>query len=147
MSLVIDANLASAIVLPLPYSEPATQCITGWKQDGVELLAPSLLEYEVVAVLRKAVVAGLLSTAIATEAMRRITALNIRCLPPTLELHERALLWADRLGHSKTYDAHYLALAEQQQAALWTADRRLVNGARQAGVTWVHWIGESEVTK
>ena len=147
MSLVIDANLVSAIVLPLPYSEPATQCITGWKQGRVELLAPSLLEYEVVAVLRKAVVAGLLSTALATESIRRIMALNIRCLPPTLELHESALRWADRLGHSRTYDAHYLALAEQQQAAFWTADRRLVNGARQAGVAWVHWIGESEVTR
>ena len=146
MSLVIDANLVSAIVLPLPYSEPATQCITSWKQDRVELLAPSLLEYEVGAVLRKAVVAGLLSTALAAEAMRRVLALNVRCLPPTLELHKRALHWADQLGHSKTYDAHYLALAEQQQAAFWTADRRLVNGTRQAGITWVHWIGESDVT-
>jgi predicted nucleic acid-binding protein len=146
VSLVIDANLVSAIVLPLPYSEPATQRITGWKQDGVELLAPSLLEYELGAVLRKAVVAGLLSTPLATEAIRRVMALNIRCLPPTLELHESALRWADRLGHSKTYHAHYLALAEQQGVGLWTADRRLVNGARQAGVDWVHWIGESEVT-
>jgi predicted nucleic acid-binding protein len=93
------------------------------------------------------VVAGLLSTALAAEAMRKVMALNIRCLPPTLELHERALHWADRLGHSKTYDAHYLALAEQQRAAFWTADRRLANGTRQAGVTWVHWIGESEVTQ
>lgn len=142
MSVVVDANLVSAIVLPLPYSDQATQRITAWKRGGVELLAPLLLEYEVGAVLRKAVVAGLLTTGFAAEAMHRITALNIQCLPPTLKLHERALHWADRLGHSKTYDAHYLAVAEQRQTALWTADRRLANGARQAGVTWVHWIGE-----
>jgi predicted nucleic acid-binding protein len=113
-----------------------------WKRDGVELLAPVLLEYEVGAVLRKAVVAGLLTTSLAGEALRRIAALNIQCLPSTLELHERALFWADRLGHSKTYDAHYLALAEQRQTALWTADRRLANGERQSGVKWVHWIGK-----
>jgi predicted nucleic acid-binding protein len=128
--------------LPLPYSDLVTQGITAWKQDGIELLAPTLLEYEVGAALRKVVVADLLTTNLAAEAMRWIAALNIQCLPPTLELHERALHWSDRLGYSKTYDAHYLALAEPRQTALWTADKRLANGARQAGATWVHWIGE-----
>ncbi|HSR30541.1 MAG TPA: type II toxin-antitoxin system VapC family toxin [Anaerolineae bacterium] len=61
---------------------------------------------------------------------------------PPVHLHERALRWADRLGHSKAYDAHYLALAEQEGIELWTADRRLANGAQQAGAHWVHWIGE-----
>ncbi len=142
MNVVIDANLVTGIILPLPYSDQATRRITAWKRGGVELLAPLLLEYEVGAVLRKAVVAGLVTIGLAVEAMKRVAALNVQCLPPTLELHERALGWADRLGHSKTYDAHYLALAEQKQTTLWTADRRLTNGARQAGATWVHWIGE-----
>jgi predicted nucleic acid-binding protein len=35
--------------------------------------------------------------------------------------------------------------AEQEGAELWTADKRLANGARQAGVSWVHWIGQDEV--
>lgn len=55
---------------------------------------------------------------------------------------EQALLWAKRLGQSRTYDAPYLAVAEEQRAELWTADRRLSNGAVQAGATFVHWIGE-----
>ena len=33
-------------------------------------------------------------------------------------------------------------LAEELGAELWTADRRLVNGAHQAGVIWARWIGE-----
>lgn len=143
MNVIVDANLITAIVLPLPYSDQATQKILEWKQAGVGLLAPSLLEYEVAAVLRKAVVADLLTAAIAVEAMRKVLALNLQSIPPTFELHESALRWADRLGHSKTYDAHYLALAEQSQADLWTADKRLANSARQAGVTWVHWIERS----
>jgi predicted nucleic acid-binding protein len=59
------------------------------------------------------------------------------------EVHENALRWAERLGHSRTYNAQYLAVAEQWGLPLWTADQRLVNGARQVGVTWVHWVGET----
>ena len=143
MSVVIDANLIAAVVLPLPYSGQATERITTWKRAGVELLAPVLLEYEVAAVLRKAVVAGWLTTDLAIEAMRMILALNIQCLPPTASLHGQALRWAERLGHSRTCDAHYLALAEQEGVELWTADRRLANRAREVDAPWVRWIGEA----
>ena len=141
MSAVIDSNLITAVVLPLPYSDQATQKIIAWKRAGAELLAPVLLEYEIAAVLRKAVVARWLTTDLAVEAIGKVLALNVRCLTPTANLHERALRWADRLGHSKAYDAHYLAVAEQEGIELWTADRR-TNGAQQLGAHWVHWIGE-----
>jgi predicted nucleic acid-binding protein len=144
MSLVIDANLVAALVLPLPYSEQTVYKITAWKQSGTDLRAPLLLEYEVAAILRKAVVTGWLTTDVATEAMRKILNLNVQCVVPTPELHEQALRWAERLGHSKTYDAHYLALAEQLGSEFWTADQRLVNGAQQSGATWVYWIGKME---
>jgi predicted nucleic acid-binding protein len=140
---VIDANLVAAMVLPLPYSDQATQRLTIWEQAGVELLAPLLLEYEVVAVLRRAVVGEWLTTDLAVQAIKEILALDIRCVAPTLTLHERALLWAERLGHGTSYDAHYLALAEQEGVELWTADRRLANGAQRAGAHWVHWVGEA----
>lgn len=49
-------------------------------------------------------------------------------------------------GHSgldtKTYDGHYLALAEREGLDLWTADRRLANSAREVDAAWAHWIGE-----
>jgi len=144
MRIVVDANLVAAIVLPLSYSDQTAHQFTAWNRAGTELHAPLLLEYEVASVMRKAVVAGWMSTGEAAEAMRDMLALNIRRLPPTSELHKIALQWAERLGQSKAYDAHYLALAEQLKAELWTADRRLVNGARQAGAAWVHWIGENE---
>ena len=82
MSMVIDANLIAAVVLPLPYSDKAMQRVMAWRQAGLELLAPVLLEYEVAAVLRKAVAAHWLTTDLAGEAMGEILALNVRCLPP-----------------------------------------------------------------
>jgi predicted nucleic acid-binding protein len=56
--------------------------------------------------------------------------------------HQATLGWAERLGHSKTYDSAYLAVAEALQAEFWTADRRLEQSARRAGASWVHSIME-----
>jgi predicted nucleic acid-binding protein len=142
MSVAIDANLLAALVLPLSYSGQATEKFTDWKRAGVPLLAPLLLEYEISSILRKAVVAQWLTPDLALEALVQILALNVQCLPPTADLHQRALGWAQRLGQAKTYDAHYMAVAEQEGVELWTADRRLANGAQQAGAAWVRWIGE-----
>ncbi len=144
MSLVIDANIVAALVLPLPYSDQATRRVATWKEAGVVLYAPLLLEYEVLTILRKAITNGWLTTAAAAIAMGTVSTLNIQCHLPSPELHEQALCWAERLGHSKAYDADYLALAEQLRVDFWTADRRLANGAKQAGAAWVYWIGESE---
>lgn len=143
MSVVVDANVIAAVVLPLPYSLHAVERITAWKQAGTDLLAPCLLEYEISAVLRQAVVRQWLTDDLAREALTEILGLDIRCSAPTASLHLSALRWADRLGHAKTYDAQYLALAEQEGTVLWTADRRLANGAQQVGAHWVHWIGET----
>jgi predicted nucleic acid-binding protein len=143
MKVAVDANIVAAIILPLPNSDQATERMVAWKRAGVELLAPLLMEYEVSAILRKAVSSQWLTTDLAIEAMGEILALEVRCVAPTAHLHECALRWAERLEQSKTYDAHYLALAEQEGVELWTADRRLANGAHQVGAHWVRWIGES----
>ena len=83
-----------------------------------------------------------LTTDLAVETMGEILALNVRCVAPTAHLHGRALHWPERLHPDKAYDAHYVALAEQEGLELWTADGRLANAAQQGGAGWVHWIGE-----
>jgi predicted nucleic acid-binding protein len=144
MSIVVDANLVAALVLPLPYAEQATEEMMAWKKGGVELCSPVLLEYELASILRKAVAANLMSTDDALQAMERMLVLNIRCITPTIQLHSRALGWAERLGQSKAYDAHYVALAEALGAEMWTADGRLARNARQVGVDWVRLVGVSD---
>ena len=143
MSVVVDANLVAALAIPLPYSGPATRQITSWRLGDVALSAPLLLEYELSTILRKAVASGLMASDMAGDALLHLLSVGIERIAPNPELHDAALFWADRLGQSKTNDAHYLALTEALGAELWTADRRLVNSVQQLGVSWVHWIGEA----
>ena len=73
--------------------------------------------------------------------LEALTHLGVQLVPPTLELNYLALRWAERLGQTVAYDAHYLALAEVLGCDFWTADRRLAKAAR-AEVPWVHGIDE-----
>jgi len=143
MNVVLDANLIVSLVLPLPYSDSATAQVLNWKQNLVRLSAPALWSYEVSTVLRKAVVAGYLPADQRNFALEQIWNLNIQDIPATLELQEQALVWAERLGQSKTYDSSYLAVAEVLQAEFWTADRRLARAAQNAGASWVFSILEN----
>lgn len=55
-------------------------------------------------------------------------------------MHRAALLWAERIGQSKVFDAQYLALAESLSAKFRTADQRLFHSLQALGVNWVHAI-------
>lgn len=140
--IVVDSNLVAAIILPLPYSDAAREAIAGWKLAGYMVMGPVLLEYEFTTILRRAQFHGLMDSDQATFALQRVKNLHIQSIPPSDYLHRGALEWAERLGQSRAYDAQYLALAEQENAELWTGDKRLANGARALGVDWVHWVGE-----
>jgi predicted nucleic acid-binding protein len=142
--IVLDANLVMAFFFPLPYSKPASEQLKVWRRDEAELLAPTLLQYEVNNALHRILAAGVMPPPKARTALQEMQAMGIRFVPPTNELHARAWYWTDRLNQAKTYDAQYVALAELKRANFWTADRRLASGARQVGVEWVRWIGESE---
>jgi len=58
------------------------------------------------------------------------------------ELHGQALTMAARFNLPAAYDAHYLAVAEQVDAAFWTTDRRLANTVGDA-LPWVHLVSSS----
>jgi len=140
MSVVVDANLVAAILMPLPYSARAREKRALWSEAGEELVGPTLLEYEVCSTVRRLVFAGLISADKAPEILARMQRLAIRTVPPSTALHQAALTWAERLQRSRTYDAQYMALAEELRADLWTCDLPLFNRARQLGLSWVHCI-------
>lgn len=142
MTIVVDANIVAALVLPLPYSPQAIDQMDFWRRSQEYLIAPLLFEYELMTLLRRSVVYGQIERSNMAIAMDSLLSTGLVTIPPTNALHQSALKWADRIGQAKAYDAQYLALASRENAPLWTADRRLVNAARAAGLSWVHWVGD-----
>ena len=83
-----------------------------------DLLAPELLDAEVLAVLRREVLSGRLAEARAREAVNDLRDWGVERLPHRLLLHAA---WELR-GHVTAYDALYVAAARQRGATLITAD-------------------------
>ncbi len=138
--IVVDASLVLGLALPLPYSDRATAKVRLLKEAHDELYAPALLEYEVCSALRRAISRGMVDADAAQSALALIDELRIHPITAASSLHSRALTWAARLGQSKACDAQYLALAEEMQCPLLTADERLVRSARALGADWVEGL-------
>jgi len=142
MSQVVDANLTIALMLPTPYSTQAQALWERWSAEAMDVFAPDLWAYEVTSALRKAASITGMPSLEAEAYLETLMCLGVQLVPPTLELDRLALRWAERLGQTVAYDAHYLALAETLGCDFWTADRRLADSAGADEAPWVHWIGE-----
>jgi predicted nucleic acid-binding protein len=114
-----------------------------WRANGLTLAAPVLWLAEATSSIRRAVYAKVLSAENGHRAIEQLFALEIETASLSETLCKAAFDWAGRLGQARAYDGFYLALANSLGAEFWTADRRLVNGAKQAGISWVRWIGEN----
>ena len=113
-AIVIDASSMIALLLDAEAGEHELA-------SGSQLIAPSVLPYEVANVLRRLTFAGRLTTGNADQAFDDFTALAV-------ELWDWATLaartWSLRANLS-TYDAAYVALAEFADATLITRDARI----------------------
>jgi predicted nucleic acid-binding protein len=142
MTIVVDANIIASLFLPASYSAQAIDLMRAWDVAAEELIAPTLFEYELNTVVRRAVAGGQLGRAQATAILTLLLNSRVDTVPPSAALHRDALRLAERVIQAKAYDAHYLALAARENASLWTADRRLATAAQGAGLVWVRWIGD-----
>lgn len=138
--IVVDASFAVAAVLPNPRQEAALRCFSDWYQEGRRLLAPSLWRAEAVSAIRLQVYSQTLTNEEGRHALEDLFDLGIEIVPTPPALCFQALEWAERLGQARAYDAFYLALAEHENATLWTADRRLANRAAQLALDWIHGL-------
>jgi len=136
--IVVDANLAVRAILPMQSGSGVLERFTDWREQGRRLVAPMLWLAEVVSAIRRIAHLGMISAEEGLAAIEDLFALEVEVIALDAPLCRAAFAWAGRLGQSKAYDSFYLALAEQLEAELWTADERLANSARQAGVSWVH---------
>ncbi len=127
----------SSIVLKLGLDEPDSGLVAErWDRladSGHEMIAPSLLWYEVTATLRKLAHRGALGVEEASRILPLLLDASITSVS-SRAMHHSALKIATRLGHPTAYDAHYLALAETRGCEFWTADRSLYSDARTIGL-------------
>ena len=92
---------------------------------GEQLLAPHLIDVEVLSAWRRLTLSGRLSDARARQAVDDLNQMRIRRVPHPLLLNR---CW--QLRHNLSpYDAAYVAVAEQAGVVLVTADRKLANSA------------------
>jgi predicted nucleic acid-binding protein len=92
---------------------------------GEDLVAPELLDLEVLSVLRGQMMAGALDARRAELALSDLSAMPIK-RAPQLSLLRRCWELRDNLT---TYDASYVALAEVLGVPLLTGDRRLARSS------------------
>ena len=143
-TLVIDAGIAVTSGIDVRLSTATEVAWEKWRATSAEIYAPQLWLYEVTSIIRKGLAFGRLEANEAEQGLTTALALGVTLVAADDELCRSALHWAERLGQNAAYDGFYLALASRLQAEFWTTDQRLVNAARQTGVTWTHWIGELE---
>jgi predicted nucleic acid-binding protein len=105
--------------------------LTDWLAAGEELVAPTLLPYEVASGLVRLTAAGRLPADELESTWGLTQQLPIQLHPLTsgLEVIRVAL----RLGRSSAYDAAYVVLAQELGADLWTLDGPLARNAQGLG--------------
>lgn len=137
-AVVLDASLVIGLCAKESNKYAAAKAqLETYAQDGWELFAPGVLIGEVLYVLCKKRIEGLLDVSGYASAIASFTALARAIKPPPngdLSLIDRAEAIRGAYGCSKTADAVYLALAEElkasRQAEFVTFDYKIKNQAK-----------------
>jgi predicted nucleic acid-binding protein len=136
----VDATVAAKWLFPEEFSEQALDLIETVASNQERVLAPHLLPVEVTNIIRQRMRLEKLTLEQGRVLLARFFAypITLRSGPP---LHDLALNLAAAHDLPATYDAHYVALAQQLKCNLWTDDRRLLR-ILDGKLPFVRWIGE-----
>ena len=139
MTIVVDASLAIKWVLPEQGTEDALLLRSQWRDALEAVVAPPIFRPEITNALHQNVRRGRLGRSAAAEILDILIPL-VEIAEP-FGLYDRALELAAYLALGSIYDALYLALAEAEGCAMWTADLRLVR-AVQPRFPQIHSLAE-----
>jgi len=135
--LTIDAGVAFKLIAPHPKQATYIDQFSRWQQAGYQLCAPTLWAYEITSTFTKMVHFGEMSAENGYQGIQLAYRLGVQLFAPDADQALNAFAWTTRLQRAAAYDSFYLALAEQLDCDLWTADKRLVNAVNQP---WVKLI-------
>lgn len=137
--MVIDASVALKWYLADErYGQVALSLLEDYLSDEVDILAPSLLAYEVVNGLIIAQKRGRIKEKMILQAVEGF--MNLEISTRDLHLFYPKVLHYCQIFHCSAYDASYLALADEERIPMITADEGLYNAAKKK-LKWVKWLG------
>jgi predicted nucleic acid-binding protein len=143
-SVCVDASLVVNWLIAGPYSNEAARLLHIWQLNEVELVAPSLIVFEVTSTLRRSVYLKQIPFPQGDAAFETFLKLPVRT-SPLREVVQLSWQLSKRLNLPRAYDSAYLAVAQLNRCEFWTADRRLYNAAHPT-FPWVRWIEEALTT-
>jgi predicted nucleic acid-binding protein len=127
LTVVLDSNLAVALVLDAERAPAIEECFRAWEGAGEAMHAPSLFRFEVANALTRNIAAGKIDAADAKAAWQRIVAIEISL--HSLVDGPAVIAVAGKLKRESAYDAAYVVLAQELDAELWTLDGPLARNA------------------
>jgi predicted nucleic acid-binding protein len=126
----LDASFLLKIFLPEDKSGEAESLWKNWVEDHVEIIAPTLIMFEVSSVIRNKVHRGTLTEKEGEEITKLLKQLEISLIY-TEELLDIAWEIGALLNTPNLYDCFYLALPKLLKTPLWTADKKLFKSAKR----------------
>lgn len=139
-TVILDSNVYLANKLYEELSPNASELIAQYTGLGVELCAPLLLRYELIAVARKSAARARLTVNESLSLLDDFLSMEVRLYFDD-DLMRRAFAIATDLNLPTAYDSQYLALAERLDCDFWTADQRLVAASSTTNLR-VKWLGD-----
>jgi len=135
---VVDASVIVASLLrDEPYHPAAASLLDEFGKGRLDLLAVSLLRFEVANALWKAAMRGRVELDAVLEAAQRFEQFPILYHDVPVEEIIKTAHDYDRTA----YDAAYIVLARRENVPFVTADKRLYN-ALEGGFEMIRWIEE-----
>jgi len=126
----IDASFLLKIFLPESKSDQVEDLWKRWIEDHIEIVAPTLIIFEVSSVIRNKVYRNILSEEEGEEIIKLLKIPDFSLIY-TEELLDIAWEISTALNTPTLYDCFYLALPKLLRIPLWTADKKLYQSAKR----------------
>ncbi len=137
---VLDASvILKWYLLDEEHGERALSLLRQYVSGELDILAPTLLEYEVINGLILAQRRGRIKQERLLMAIEGFIDLQIT-LKRLSSFYSSAIRYC-RVYHRSAYDASYLALADEEGLSMITADEALYNAVKK-DLKWIKWLGD-----